>query len=431
MVRGFGTEATAAIAVSRQVIFVVEACVMAVVTGVITLISHAAGAGDRPRLDRIIVQSLYLSLAWGLGTSGLGWLLAGQVLKWMNVGPGALGPAEGYLNVYFAGLVFSWTFYVATAVFRGCGDTMTPLKLAAVISVLNIAFNYVFIFGAGPIPEFKVPGAAMGTIAARTLAVIAYLVLLWRGRHLRRLSPQSVADRSRSGPLWKPDGGMIREILRIGLPIAGANVVRNGSRLVYLAIVGTMALGTSLQAAVGIGLQLRLISVLPALAFQTAAATLVGQSLGRRDVGAAERVARRCFWMLALTMLALTMLVVVASVFVFSSLLARWFVQSSETVPLAATVLRWFAVAQFFSALSIGTQGVLMGAGDTARVLWYMVVSQWIVLIPLAWAFSATTWGVEGILLAWIVAPIVSLSLLQRRVRSGKWKSLNKVSDVP
>ena len=90
-----------------------------------------------------------------------------------------------------------------------------------------------------------------------------------------------------------------------------------------------------------------------------------------------------------------------------------------------ATVLRWFAVAQFFSSLSIGTQGALTGVGDTRPILRYTVVTQWGVLLALASTLLLWVgWVPEGALLAWVVAPVVQLALMQRLFRSGRWRSL-------
>ena len=65
--------------------------------------------------------------------------------------------------------------------------------------------------------------------------------------------------------------------------MALASVLRNGSRLVFLSIVGASALGVSFHAAIGVGLQVRLLGILPAVSFQVAIATLVGQAIGRQN----------------------------------------------------------------------------------------------------------------------------------------------------
>src|SRR5207245_2294158 len=152
------------------------------------------------------------------------------------------------------------------------------------------------------------------------------------------------------------DWELIGSMLRIGLPMALANMLRYGSRVVFVAIVGASTSGESLQAAVGVGLQIRQIGVLVALAFQTASAALVGQALGRDDSQEAEALGRR-----SVRLLALLIGVISGILIVLADPLAELFISAPEVAGLGAKVLRWFAVAQFFSALSIGTQGALMG----------------------------------------------------------------------
>src|SRR5262249_43533134 len=147
------------------------------------------------------------------------------------------------------------------------------------VSLLQVALDYLFIYGAGPLPAFEVQGAAMGAVCARGCGTAAFLFLLLRGTGPLRLRWPSFP-----GLEWR----LIGSLLRIGVPMAMANLLRHGSRVVFLAIAGASALGVSLQATVGVALQVRLLSVLVALAFQTAGATLVGQEIGRGDLQQAE-----------------------------------------------------------------------------------------------------------------------------------------------
>jgi putative MATE family efflux protein len=410
MVRPFGPEATAAMGLSRQVTFLVEGAAIAIGTGVITLVSQGVGAKAAEQLNSVVRQSVYLVVILGLPTAVIGYWLSHPLLLGMNADAGTLAYGTPYLRIYFSGIVFLWGNVVGAAIFRGQGDVKTPLKLALGINVLNIVANYVFIFGAGPVPAFEVQGAAMGTVLARACAAMCYLALLIGGTGLARL---------RLSASWRIDWQTAARILRIGVPMALASMLRNGSRLVFMTIVGVTTLGVSFHAAVGIGLQVRLLSVLPAVAFQIATATLVGQAIGRGDYQEAEALCRRSVQLLALITIAVVLLIIV-----FANPLAGLLVDSSEAAELAVTVLRWFAVAQLFSALSIGTQGALMGAGDTAPTLRYTLVSQWLVMLPLAYSLLYVGWVPGGPLLAWTVAPALSLLLTQLRWRGGQWKAV-------
>jgi Na+-driven multidrug efflux pump len=181
LVRPFGPSATAAIGVSRQVTFVVEAAAGAIATGVLTLVSQRIGARSSGQVQAVVRQSVRLVLLIGLPVALAGYLFSGYLLAGLQVSAETLAWGEPYLRVYFVGLVFSWGNLVGTATFRGAGDVWTPLKLYLAVSLLNVALNYLFIYGAGPVPAFEVMGAALGTVVARACGTVAFLALLWRG----------------------------------------------------------------------------------------------------------------------------------------------------------------------------------------------------------------------------------------------------------
>ena len=411
MVRGLGHEATAAIGLNRQITFLVEAAALAVATGVLTLVSQGVGAGKREQVDGAIQQSMRLVVLLSVPTTLVGYIASRPLLGALQASAETMTHGVPYLHIYFLGTIFLWTNLVAAAVYRGTGDAVTPLKLASVVAVLNLVLNYVFIFGVGSVRSYGVAGAAMGTVTARVIGAMVYLALLGRSTGYARLQ-----WRAWQGSDWT----LIRRVLRIGTPLALAGIMRNGARLVFIGMLGVSALGASLHAAVGVGLQVRLISVSLALAFQVAAATLVGQAVGGRDVDRAEALGQR-----AVVLLAAIMAAVVGAVFVLARPLASLFIADPDVAALGATVLRWFSVAQFFSALSICTQGALTGAGDTKPILWYTITTQWGVLLTLTFVFLVGFgWEPEGPLLAWVLAPALQLVLIQRLFRGGRWKSL-------
>ena len=412
MVRGLGQDATAAIGLTRQIAFLLEATALAIATGVITLVSQGVGAGNRQQVDGVIHQSTRLVILMGAPVTLCGYLVSRPLLVAMQATDGTLAHAVPYLHIYFLGTLFLWGNVISAAIFRGAGNAKTPVKLLTAVSCLNVLLNYVFIFGAGPLPPWGVAGAAIGTVAARAAGCAMYLVLLVRGIG---------AARFRLRPWWGLDWTLIRRILRIGMSPALAGIARNGARVVFLGILGASALGASMHAAAGVGLQVRLVSVLPALAFQIATATLVGQAIGAGQLDRAEALGRRSVQLLSLIMAG-----VVGLTFVLARPLAALFIADPDLVGLGATVLRWFAVAQFFSSVSIGTQGALTGAGDTKPILHYTIVTQWGLLLSMTLIFLfGFGWEPEGPLLAWVVAPLVQLVLMQRLFRSGRWRHLH------
>jgi putative MATE family efflux protein len=427
LVRPFGPAATAAIGVSRPVILLLEAMALAVTSGVIALVSQGVGArsgrpaGKTPRPqvepDEVVRHSVALVLLMSLPTTLVGYGLSGPLLAALQVSAPTRLLGEPYLRVYFLGVASSWGYLVGTALFRGAGNVWTPLKIALVVSVGQIGLDYLLIYGAGPLPAFEVQGAALGAVIARSGGVALFLFLLLRGDEPLRLR------RPASG-WWPLDHMLLAYILRIGVPMALANVLRHGSRVVYLAIAGASTLHEALQAALGLALQIRLLGVLIALAFQTATATLVGQALGRREPAHAEETGRRSVQLLGLLMGVLTVVLTLCA-----EPIAAWFLSDPQAATLAAQAIRWFSLAQLFSNLSIGLQGALMGAGDTLPAMHYTLIGEWGVMLPAAYLFVRLDYVPDGLLASWVLAPMLTLFLMQRRFRGGRWKTLPKILD--
>ena len=404
MVRPLGTDATAAVGVCRQITFLIEAVAIGITAGVTTRISQAFGAGDTQRVNRLVIQAVHLAWICAVASTLLGLSLSSAALEWLHVQGPARAQATVYLHFYFAGLVFSWATLMATAILRGYGDVRTPLRIAVGMNAANIVLNYLFIHGAGTLPALGVGGAALGTLLARAAAAVFFFLTLRHGFRIRATAVGAHVPRGL-------DSNELVQTLRLGVPLSGAALLRTGARLVYLSIVGT-AFGTSLQAAVAIGMQLRLVGILPALAFQVTINMLVGQSIGKRNTQEARLVGQR-----AIAMLAGVVLVTTLGLVLLSEPLAGLVVKSQPDAALAGSVIRWFAVAQWFSAMAIGAQGILMGHGDTAVALRDTAVSQWCVLLPLAAGAAYFQDTPQGLLAAWLVAPAVILALFLLRIR--------------
>jgi putative MATE family efflux protein len=423
LVRPFGPSATAAVGLGRQVTFLVEALAVAITSGALALVSRGVGAQPVGRIsnpaapppvldpENVVRQSVALVLLLGLPITLTGYWLSGPLLACLQASAETRAHGAPYLQVYFVGLTFTWGSLVGAAILRGAGDVWTPLKVILGVSLFQAALSYLFVYGLEPLPALGVRGAALGAVIARSCGATAFLFLLLRGQGPLRLRWPSFPGL---------DGKLIQSLLRIGVPMALANVLRHGSRVVFLAIVGASTLGLPLQAAVGVALQIRLVSVLVGLAFQTAGATLVGQAIGRGDLRQAEELGRQ-----SVRLLALLMGVVSGLLLVLADPVAAMFLHTPEA-DLGARVIRWFAVAQFFSSLSIGTQGVLLGAGDTLPAMRYTLLSEWCLMLPLSYLMVVMDWAPDGLLAVWVLAPALTLFLMQRRFRSGAWKALRK-----
>jgi putative MATE family efflux protein len=301
---------------------------------------------------------------------------------------------------------------------QGAGDTRTPLVIMVVINVIHVFFNYVFIYGAGPFPQMGVTGAALGTMTSRFVGTAIGLGVLFSCRFAVKLP---------RGTSFRPDWDLIWRMLRIGMPVAGQNIVRTMGNLGFLWVVTNSAVAAFQReaniAAYSVGIQSEAFSFMPAMALSIVATTLVGQAQGARDSGEAER---RGWWTGLLGVVVMSAMGVV--LFVFAPQIIAAFNEARDPLVTQAGVsyLRINALVEPFMALAQVMMGALNGAGDTRPPLYYTILSQWIIRLPLSYALVMMTgMGISGAWYAMALATVVQGVLTANRFRTNQWKLIS------
>jgi putative MATE family efflux protein len=415
MVSRLGTEATAAVGMSRQLIMVVLISIAGLAVGTRTMVAQFTGAKRPDMVAHVAVQSILLTFLVSLAISAIGMTLGPVML--VAVGADAEMTALGtpYIQVFFAGSIFMIFNFMFNAMLQGAGDMKTPLVIMVFVNVIHVFLNYVFIYGMGPFPEMGVAGAAMGTMTSRFVGTLVGLGVLFSGRFAVKLSPQTS---------FLPDWHLMWRVLRIGIPVAAQNVVRTLANLGFLWVVtNSAAAGFKRQAnvaAYSIGIQSEAFSFMPALALSIVANTLVGQAQGAGDSEEAERRG----WVVGLIGVVAMSLVGVI-LFVFAPQIIAVFNEAGDELVAEAGIayLRINAFVEAFLALAIVMRGGLDGAGDTRPPLYYTILSQWLIRLPLSYALVIPlNIGINGAWYAMALSTVIQGALTANRFRSNRWK---------
>jgi putative MATE family efflux protein len=415
MVSRLGTEATAAVGMSRQLIMVVLISIAGLAVGTRTMVAQFTGARRPDMVTRVTVQSILLTFLVSLAISAIGIALGPVMLVAVGADSRITALGTPYMQLFFAGSIFMMFNFMFNAMLQGAGDMKTPLAIMAFVNVIHVFLNYMFIYGMGPFPQMGVAGAAMGTMTSRFVGAAVGLGVLFSGRFVVRLSPSTS---------FRPDWGLIWRVLRIGIPVAGQNVVRTLANLGFLWVV-TNSAGAGLRrqanvAAYSIGIQSEAFSFMPALALSIVATTLVGQAQGAGD---SEEAERRGWTVGLISVVAMSLVGVV--LFVFAPQIIAVFNEAGDEFVAAAGIayLRINAVVEPFLALAIVMRGGLDGAGDTRPPLYYTILTQWLIRLPLSYALVMTLGlGISGAWYAMALSTAVQGALTANRFRSNKWK---------
>ncbi len=386
--------------------------------GTTALVSRAIGS-EQPALARRWTN-LSLTLGWLLC------LLPGFVL--IGLGPilaslfGLNSAATGYIVTYW-----NWTALalpammleqIGGAALRASGDTLSAMFALIATTLVDLFFSFVFVIGIGPFPELGWPGLAIGSVIGYYVGAVIMLLALNMGRSQLRLSRPRLAGQSLE----------IRRLLGIGIPGGIDMLAMIACHMGFVRVINE--LGTQAAAAHGIAIRLESLSYLPAIAFQVAATTMVGQFLG---AGQPTR-ARRSVWVACLVGEVFVVLCGGALFYWSDSLTPLMKRDSPEVAALAASVLRIICLIQPALVVLMILTGALRGAGDTRWPLINTFIGLLLIRIPLAIVLALPeitlpfvgrielmNLGLVGAWYAMVVDLCARTALIVWRFRQGAW----------
>jgi len=290
-----------------------------------------------------------------------------------------------------------------------------PMWILGLVSVLNVVFSSVLSgvldIGTGMLPAFGVDGIAYGTVAARFTGFLLMMWILVRG-----------AAGISAIPDWAAitDFATIGRVLRIGIPAATDSLLMWGGHFLFLRVVaglGTGVLGEAIFAAHIVGIQVEAINYLPAWAWGTAAATMIGQCLGagrpdRARLGGHEAMLQSC---------------VMATIVMATFLLGAEFIyelmhEDPAVAAVGVPAIRLLALFEIPLSVMIVYAVGIRGAGETLRPMIVNAVGIFLVRLPLGYWL-----GVEmqlGLVGAWGAVGadiVVRASAVALYYRYGKW----------
>ncbi|MGI9037395.1 MAG: MATE family efflux transporter [Gemmatimonadota bacterium] len=409
-----GFTGNAAIGVSWQIFLVVVVFISSLFTGMSVLVARFTGADEPEKVDRTVYQAFLTAIGLSLGIlAPLGYLLAPALLNFVNAAPAVQSEALPYLRIMFVFSSGMLVFFMLGGALRSAGDARTPLRLAIVLTVLNVVLNVVLIAGIGPVPAFGTAGAAMGTVISSALVSGYALWRLWRGGW--------VVSFPRGGP-WRPDLGVIRELFRFGLPTGIQGIAMNVGGVLLLAFVGSLAQSAAAQAAFAVSYtQLFSLITWTSVGLMGAAAAVAGQNLG---AGQPDRSAHAVH---VAAGIGLTTATVVGLLFLFlpRQLLAVFGMNEPAVVEIGVQLLRVLSLSGLFIAVALTYTGGLQGTGDTKSPLYISIVSQVVIPIGLCFAIQQlSTLDPIDIWIAILLGHVTRCALSVLKFRQGKWRDI-------
>jgi putative MATE family efflux protein len=402
-----GGAAVAAVSISTPIMFLIIALGVGFAIAGSTLIAQYYGAHSQDMVDHVAAQTLLMVVVISIVLGGIGFALTPLLLHMMGVAPDVFDGALGFMRVSFIGIVFNFFFFMFQSVMRGVGETKLPVYIVLGTVILNFVLDPFFIFGWGPVPRQGVMGAAIATVSTQSLAALAGLVVLFRGRYGIHLA-------------WRdfvPDMTYIRRAFTLGFPASIEQSARALGIMVLTFLIASF--GTRTVAAYGVGSTILQVVMIPAMGLSMAVSALVGQNIGAGNVKRAAQIGR-----LGATMSFGLLTILGLASFAFAPHLIAFFVPGDTAVIASgAKFLRIMALSWGFVGLTFAMTGVLRASGNMVMTMIITLVSQWVLQFPLAYVLSKhTALGELGIWIAFPVTNVITALITVAVYAKGDWK---------
>lgn len=364
----FGTAVdVSAVSTGSMIMYSLTVIITGMAMGITVLVGQRIGEGRPEKAGQVIGSGICLFLAAAFVITVLMLPGAAPVSRIMQAPPEAFSQTVAYVRICSAGTVFIASYNVLGSIFRGIGDSRMPLISVMIACVVNIFGDLLFVAGF----HMGAAGAAAATVMAQAVSVILSLGII-----RRRQLPFSLTRKD-----IRFDGGNIRRILSLGVPIALQDLLVSISFLVIMAIVNSMGLIAS--AGVGVAEKLCAFIMLVPSAYMQSMSAFVAQNVGARK----PLRARRALWYgIGTSLLAGAVMCFLA--FFHGEKLALIFARDPQVIGAAADYLKAYAIDCILTAFLFCFIGYFNGYGKTLFVMTQGIVGAFLVRIPVAYLMS-------------------------------------------
>lgn len=271
-----GVASTTAVSIGSQVMHMLTVMIVGLAMGTTVNIGRAVGARDTKKASKVVGNTMVLFIGVSVVLAVVLLLLVRPIVNVMSTPEEAVEGTVRYLTICFIGIPFITAYNVIASIFRGLGDSKSPMYFIAIACVANIALDYIFIgaFHMGP------EGAALGTTLSQTISVVVSLWVI-----LKKQTGISVKRED-----FRPDRVTMGQVLKIGIPIAA----QDGFIQVAFIIITIIANRRGLSAAAAVGIVEKIISFLflvPSSMLSTVSA-LGAQNMGAGKYERADQILR-------------------------------------------------------------------------------------------------------------------------------------------
>jgi len=370
---------------------------------VMPMVAMADSAGEEAQVRRYTRMGIWASLLSAAAVLPI-LLLAEPVLLALGQDPEISALAGDYLGLHGWSILPALMVMVLKSYLSALERTQVVLWVTVGAVGLNIAINYLLIFGNLGFPEMGVRGAGVASLIVTTASMVALVI------YAARILPQHTLFQR----LWRPDRDAFAAVFRLGWPIGITNLAEVGLFAASSVMMGW--LGKLPLAAHGIAMQITAVVFMVHLGLSNTATVRAGQAFGRGD-GPGLRAGAAVVVGISLVVAALTMVVLLIVPEVLIGLFMNPLEPDREgVIAIGVGLLAAAALFQLVDAGQVMALGLLRGVQDTRIPMIIAALSYWAVGVPVSYVFGFTLgWGGVGVWLGLAIGLAFAAILMMAR----------------
>ena len=404
-----GSGPITAVAVGSQVMHMLTVIIIGLAMGTTVTVAHSVGAKDRAKAGRYIGNSITIFAVFAAAATALLIFSTNGILSVLSTPAEAREQARQYLLICFAGVPFITAYNVISSIFRGLGDTKSPMVFVAVAGVINIGLDYLLV---GPM-AMGAAGAAAATVAAQAISVVIAFFAF------RKKNPDIRADRA----LLRPDRAICRELLGIGAPIA----LQDGLIQISFLIITRIANSRGVDVASAVGIVEKFISfvfLVPSAMLSTvSAAAAQNAGAGLHDRG------RQALRFGILTCIGFGLVIFVICQFTADGIVSLFAPGEPQVAVLGGQYLRAYSFDVALAGVHFCFSGYFSAYGRSGYSFLHNIISVAAMRVPGAWL--ASVYFAQTLYPMGLAAPLGSLlsvvicTILYKKMRKARQNGTN------
>jgi putative MATE family efflux protein len=398
-----GQDAIATVGLTESVITIIYSIAIGLSTAATAIVARRIGEKNPEEGAHAGAQSLIVALITTIVLSVTGAIFASDILRLMGASDEVVKEGAVFTRIMLGGSLAIIFLFLINGIFRGAGDAAMAMKSLWIASIINIILCPVFIH------FFGLKGAAIATVIGRSTGVLYQCYHLFKGSGILQFHKHH----------FKWDNTIIRSIINIGWPATFQFIIGSGSWIILARLVAETG-GTTASAGYQIAIRNVVFFILPAWGLSNAAATLVGQNLGAKQLQRAEDSV-----MLTAKYNAFFMSFVMVLFVFFADPIIRIFTKDEAVVAYGAKALTIIGTGYIFYGIAMVMTQALNGAGDTRTPTVINIIAFWVFQIPFAYFLAkGTDLRSTGAFIAIPAAETLIALLAWYYFKKGKWKEI-------